>query len=362
MLLAATVRAQPARWTPDAANAWYAKQPWIVGANFLPSNAENQLEMWQADSFDPARIDLELGWAENIGMNSMRVFLHDLLWQQDSAGFTKRIDTFLNIAAKHHIKPILVIFDSVWDPNPKLGKQQDPRPGIHNSRWVQSPGAAALKNPEEYPRLEAYVKGIVGAFANDSRILAWDIWNEPYNVHTKHDYAKLEPPKKRDLVRALLPKAFEWARSANPSQPLTSGLVSAVGPIKADEKLQIDLSDVVSFHAYSNAKKFRQAAVGLETYHRPILCTEYMARTVHSTFEGTMPIAKELHIAVFNWGLVNGRSQTHLPWDSWDKSYAKHGPKIWFHDIFYPDGRPYSQREVDFIRKITRADSAATQP
>ncbi len=318
--------------------------------------------MWQADSFDPARIDVELGWAENIGMNSMRVFLHDLPWKEDSAGFTKRIDTFLNIAAKHHIKPILVLFDSVWDPAPKLGRQKDPRPGIHNSRWVQSPGAAALKNPEEYPRLEAYVKGVVGAFANDARILAWDLWNEPYNVHTKHDYARLEPPNKREIVRRMLPRVFEWARSANPTQPLTTGLVSAVGPLKDDEKLQIDLSDVVSFHAYSDAQKFRKAAVALADYHRPILCTEYMARTQHSTFEGTMPIAKELHIAVYNWGLVNGKTQTHLPWTSWDKPFVKHEPKVWFHDIFYPDGRPYSQREVDFIRKMTSAEPAATQP
>ncbi len=316
--------------------------------------------MWQADSFDPARIDTELGWAENIGMNTMRVFLHDLLWQQDSAGFTKRIDTFLTIAAKHHIKPMLVLFDSVWDPQPKLGKQADPRPGIHNSRWVQSPGAAALKNPAEYPRLEAYVKGVIGAFAKDDRILAWDLWNEPYNVHTRYDYARLEPPKKHDLVRALLPKVFDWARAANPSQPLTTGLVSAVGPLGDFEKLQLRLSDITTFHAYTDARKFRRAANSLQTYGRPVLCTEYMARTVNSTFEGTLPIAKELHIAAYNWGLVNGKTQTQYPWDSWKKSYAGRQPRVWFHDIFYPDGRPYSQNEVDFIRQITNPSGAAT--
>jgi hypothetical protein len=350
-----------ARWTESAANAWHAKQPWLVGANYIPATAENQLEMWQAETFDPARIDLELGWAEKLGMNSMRVFLHDLLWQQDSEGFTKRVDTFLNIAAKHRIKPILVLFDSVWDPNPRLGKQLDPRPGIHNSRWVQSPGAAALRDPHEYPRLEAYVKGIVGAFANDARILAWDIWNEPYNVHTRDPYRKAEPPNKRELVRRLLPRAFEWARAANPSQPLTSGLVSAVGPLGEGEKLQIELSDVVSFHAYTDAEKFRKAARLLANYHRPILCTEYMARSVHSTFEGTMPVAKELHIAVYNWGLVNGRTQTHLPWDSWKKSYVRREPAVWFHDIFDFDGRPYRQSEVDFIRKIIPSENTFTQ-
>src|SRR5262249_45947217 len=183
---AGILTAESTRWSEAAANAWYAKQPWLVGANFLPSTAANQLEMWQAVSFDAGPIDTETGWAGGVGVESVRVFLHGFLWQQDSAGFSRRIDPFLTIAQKHHIRPILVLFDSVWDPNPRLGKQPDPRPGIHNSRWVQSPGAAALKDSSQYPRLEMYVKGVVGAFANDSRILAWDVWNEPYNVH-EHD-------------------------------------------------------------------------------------------------------------------------------------------------------------------------------
>ena len=153
----------PQRWSSTAANDWYSKRPWLVGSNYVPANAINQLEMWQPDTFDPKRIDTELSWAEGLGMNTMRVFLHDLLWQQDPAGFQKRIDTFLAIADMHKIKPILVLFDSCWDPQPKLGKQRNLRPGVHNSGWVQSPGANALKDPTQYPRLEAYVRGVVGA-------------------------------------------------------------------------------------------------------------------------------------------------------------------------------------------------------
>ncbi len=137
-------RLPPARWTEKAANEWYAQQPWLVGSNYIPASAINELEMWQADTFDPQRIDKELGWAESIGLNTMRVFLHDLLWQQDPKGFQQRIETFLEIASKHHIKPLFVLFDSCWDPDPRLGKQHEPRPGIHNSGWVQSPGAKAL--------------------------------------------------------------------------------------------------------------------------------------------------------------------------------------------------------------------------
>ncbi|MGB9471361.1 MAG: hypothetical protein WBQ59_18585, partial [Candidatus Acidiferrum sp.] len=177
-LLIATISfAQSARWTEQRANDWYAQEPWLVGSNYIPATAINELEMWQADTFDPQRIDLELGWAESIGLNTMRVFLHDLLWQQDAPGFQKRIDTFLTIANKHHIRILFVLFDSCWDPYPQLGKQRDPRPGVHNSGWVQSPGAAALKDPAQVPRLAAYVKGVVRAFANDPRILGWDVWN-----------------------------------------------------------------------------------------------------------------------------------------------------------------------------------------
>src|SRR5215216_5154490 len=161
LFVCAAATAQRQRWTEQQAKDWYAKQGWLVGANYNPASAINQLEMWQADSFDPKRIDLELGWAESLGMNTMRVYLHDLLWQ-DADGFKRRLDQFLRIAAKHKIRPIFVLFDAVWDPDPKLGKQRAPRPGVHNSGWMQSPSRSRLQNPAEYSQLEAYVKGIVG--------------------------------------------------------------------------------------------------------------------------------------------------------------------------------------------------------
>src|ERR1043166_9089174 len=221
--IAISARTVPERWSDKSAAAWFAQQPWLVGSNYNPASAINELEMWQAETFDPKRIDLELGWAESLGLNTMRVFLHDLLWQQDAQGFKKRIEVFLKIASKHHIRPLFVLFDSCWDPNPHLGKQHEPRPGIHNSGWVQSPGAAALEDASQYPRLEAYVKGVVGAFAKDPRVLAWDVWNEPDNTN-EGSYSELEPKNKVGLVRALLPKVFLWAREAHPRQPLTSGV------------------------------------------------------------------------------------------------------------------------------------------
>src|SRR3954453_7115521 len=169
------------QWSAAKANQWYAQQRWLVGANFIPADAINQLEMWQAETFNPAEIDKELGFAEKAGMNTMRVFLHDQLYSQDAEGFKKRIDEFLAIAERHHIKPLLVLFDSCWESYPKLGPQHPPIPGVHNSGWVQSPGAARLVDRGQYGKLEGYVKDIIGSFANDQRILAWDLWNEPNN-------------------------------------------------------------------------------------------------------------------------------------------------------------------------------------
>src|SRR5271168_5422354 len=209
------------RWSAQRANDWYARQPWLVGANFIPSDAINELEMFQAETFNPALIDKELGMAEGIGMNTMRVFLQDQLWQQDAKGFTERLDTFLSIAAKHHIRPLLVLFDSCWETDPHLGPQHPPIPGIHNSGWVQRPGKERLLNLADEPKLQAYVVGVVGAFANDDRVLAWDIWNEPDNGGGDK---KEDVPAKIKRVKELLPKAFAWARSVHPTQPLTSGV------------------------------------------------------------------------------------------------------------------------------------------
>jgi hypothetical protein len=363
---AAPLAAAEHRWSEQKANDWYQQQPWLVGANFIPRNAINELEMWQADTFDPQEIDRELGWAEGIGMNTMRVFLHDLLWQQDQAGFVRRIDTFLAIAEKHKIRPLLVLFDSCWDPYPKLGPQHPPIPGVHNSGWVQSPGAKALADPSQYARLRSYTTGIIKAFANDRRILAWDVWNEPDNGNVPAD-SQVEVKNKADLVNALLPRVFAWAREANPTQPLTSGVWegdwSLLETMSPTARIQITESDVISFHNYDWPESFERHVRMLQQFHRPLLCTEYMARGNGSTFDTVLPVAKRLNVAAINWGFVVGKTQTNLPWDSWTRPYTLAQPQIWFHDIFHGDGTPYRERELEIIRELTgRGTARAPQP
>lgn len=344
------------KWSAQKAVQWYKAQPWLVGANYLPANAINQLEMWQAETFDTGQIKKELYWAAQIGMNTMRVFLHDLLYQQDSVGFLKRMDQFLTIANRHKIKILFVLFDSCWDPFPKLGKQRDPKPGVHNSGWVQNPGYEALKDSSQYPRLEAYVKGVVSRFAADNRIWGWDVWNEPDNPNTT-SYGKVELPNKLEYVLTVLPKVFFWSRSAKPSQPLTSGPWwgnwSHPDSLKPIQQIQFDNSDVISFHNYDNEVDFEKRVKWLQRYNRPIICTEYMSRGNNSTFHGVLPIAKKYKVGAINWGLVSGKSQTIYPWDSWERIY-KAEPALWFHDIFRVDGTPYRKYEAEYIKALTK--------
>jgi hypothetical protein len=356
-LCTSIVWAQTPKWPEQKANAWYARQPWLIGSNYVPKSAINQLEMWQEATFDPVQIDKELTWAEAIGMNTIRVFLHDLLWGQDAAGFQKRIDQFLTIASRHHIRPMFVLFDSCWDPLPHLGLQHPPVPGVHNSGWVQSPGATALADARQYPRLKAYVRGVVGAFAKDDRILAWDIWNEP-GADNGGSYEKQELKDKTARVMTLLPQAFEWAREANPVQPLTSGVWAVdTSPDGADlgelQRFQLRESDIVTFHNYSWPEDFKREVMWLKKYKRPVICTEFMARPVGSTIDAVMPIAKQERVGAINWGFVAGKTQTYLPWESWQHPYTVNQPPVWFHEVLRPDGTPYRQAEVNLIRQLT---------
>ena len=380
------------RWTAARANQWYAKQPWLVGANFVPSTAANQLEMFQAETFDTATIDRELGYAASTGMNIMRVFLHNLLWQQDSAGFLSRLNTYLSISASHNIGTMFVLFDSCWNPSPQLGTQPAPVPGIHNSQWVQAPGKAALTDSSTYPALLDYVTGIVSAFANDSRVVLWDVWNEPDNLNG-NSYGFLEPTNKVALVTALLPQVFATAHAASPSQPLTSplwaGSFASPDLLNPTQMVQLNQSDVITFHNYGLPESFRTAISQLKKYGRPVLCSEYMARDVGSLIDLILPIAYEENVMAINWGLVTGKTQTVITWDSWQhpyaaatayagtpstaeyqvvltssgnpppagggtvvQPYASETPPIWHHDLFKANGKPYRTAETDLIYKL----------
>ena len=308
--------------------------------------------MWQAATFDPETIERELGWASGLGFNTARVFVHDLLWKR-AEEFVARVERFLAISSAEGIRPMFVLFDGVWDPHPRLGPQPAPRGHVHNSRWVQSPGVEALGQPGHHGELEDYVRGIVGHFREDARVLAWDLFNEPDNPNPS--YGEQEPANKAGLALALLRKAYVWARGAGPTQPLTAGVWRGrwgdISQVSEIDRLMLTESDVISFHSYYPADAVRARIDELEQYGRPVLLTEYLSRPAGSTFEAILPMLKQRRIGAYNWGLVAGKTQTIYPWDSWAKAYASE-PDVWFHDILRPDGTPYRQDEADLIRRL----------
>lgn len=346
--------AEPGRWSPDRAGRWYQSQGWLVGANYITATAINQLEMFQPGTYDPGRISRELGVARQLGFNTVRVFLHDQLWAQGRPGFQSRLAQFVDIAAANRIKPLFVLFDSCWDPFPRSGPQRAPIPGVTNSGWVQSPGAERLGDRRYSRVLYDYVTGVISQFRNDDRVLGWDLWNEPDNP--AREYRKVERKDKLELVSALLPQVFQWARSVDPAQPLTSGVWQGnwgdPGQRSTISQVQLDNSDVITFHCYDKPASFEGRIDELSSWGRPILCTEYLARSRGSTVEEILPIAKRHNVGAFNWGLVAGKTQTYFPWDSWEHPY-KAPPKVWFHDLLQPDGRPYRHNEIQTIRSLS---------
>jgi hypothetical protein len=326
-------------WTKEQANEWYSTKGWLRGSDFLPSTAINQLEMWQAETFDTATINRELGWAENIGLNSMRVYLHHLAWQIDKEGFKDRMNNYLAVADRHHITTLFVFFDDCWNPKYKPGKQPEPKLGIHNSGWVRDPGDTlyATNDTTIYPLLRDYVQDVLKTFGNDKRIVLWDLYNEPGNS----GYGN----KSMDLLKHV----FVWAREVNPTQPLSAGIWNK--ELADLNHYQLANSDVTTYHNYMDKKTHQQWIDSLRTTGRPLICTEYMARTRGSLFKDIMPMLKEQNIGAYNWGLVSGKSNTIYAWDTPMPDGKE--PKVWFHDIFRKNGKPYSEEEVRLIKQLT---------
>ena len=354
------------RWTRSDANLWWSTKPWICGFNFLPSTAVNFLEMWHPDRFDAATIERELGWAGKIGFNAIRVNLHALVWDHDPEGLLERLDWLMGVADRHGIATVPCFFDDCGfgGAEPTYGPQPDPVPGLHNSRAVASPGRLALQDRARWPGYESYVRGITRAFRNDARVLFWDLYNEPGNrmIFTENGAQEHAPDFSADSL-ALMRACFDWARVEAPEQPLTVGAWTTPLPGSTDAPYQteidrtaLDLSDVTTFHAYWDAAHVGRFIDHLASLGRPMLCTEWMARPIGSRIDDQLHLFKSRSVGCFQWGLVKGRTQTHLPWPA-DLVIAHGGQtdrSIWFHDLLEKDGTPYIDDEAELIKALVR--------
>jgi hypothetical protein len=351
-------------WPPERAREWRRVVGWLVGCNYVPAHACNQVELWSVETFDRVAIDRELADAAGLGFNALRVYLHDLVFAEDPAGLLDRVEIFLGLAARHGLGVIPVIFDSVWHPFPHAGRQREPEPGVHNAGWVQSPGVPVLRDARRFAVLEGYVRGLIGRFREDRRILAWDLWNEPDNSNDQAYGPRDLGAAKSEMVRPLLDSVFDWARSAKPVQPLTFGIWSGCwdqGSLTSLQRLQLARSDVVSFHCYDDATAMAERIALLQQFGRPLVCTEYMARPRGSTFAEVLSLLARESVGALSWGLHRGRTQTHLAWDTW-RAPCLEGPDLWFHDILWPDGSPYRADEAELIRRLARAQSSHRAP
>ena len=342
----ASAAADAGQWTPKRAWTWHSSRPWLVGCNFLPSTAVNDVEMWQRETYDAKTIDRELGWAQALGFNTVRVFLNFAVWREDAAGLRKRFAEFLKLADRHRISVMPVLFDDCNFAGrvAAVGRQPEPVPGVHNSQWVSSPPLRMVDDKTAWSPLERYIKDMVGLFARDRRVVAWDLYNEPSNGAGE---------KSRPLVEA----AFGWAREMKPVQPLTAGAWTDFN--SPFQRRLMELSDVVSFHAYDKMDGVEAKLKVCREYGRPLFCTEWMARGVGSRFEMHLPFFKENKIACWSWGLVAGRTQTYFPWGS-PKGAPE--PKLWHHDILRADGTPFNAREVQFIKVMLGKLPASVLP
>ena len=326
------------RWPEAKAEKWYNNQPWMTGCNYQPATAINQLEMFQSDTFDPTTIDKELGWAEELGFNTMRVFLHHVAWTADKEGFKKRIDEYLQISSKHKIKTILVFFDDCWNDKYAAGKQPAPKVGVHNSGWLRDPGTEIRENADSLRMLEHYVKDILLTFREDKRIAMWDLYNEPGN----NGYA--------DQSLKLLKQVFAWARAVNPSQPLTAGVWNFRDKFANLNRFQLENSDIITYHQYGYVDRHLDRIRELRQYARPLVCTEYMARRNGSLFQTILPMLQHEQIGAINWGFVSGKTNTIYAWDT--PMVNGKEPELWFHDIYRQDKTPFSEDEIRVIKTL----------
>lgn len=323
------------RWSPERAWEWYGQRPLPVGFNYVVSTAVNTTEMWQAETFDPATIDREFRMAGELGFNTCRIFMPYIVWEADPQGFLQRMETFLDLADCHGITIMFTHFDdcAFSGKQPYLGKQDDPVPGVHNSGWTPSPGYHLVKDQQTWPKLKKYVQETIAPFADDPRVLVWDLYNEPSNGEIGNESLP------------LLQAAFTWAREVNPSQPLTTGLWNEN---EALNKILLKNADVISFHAYDDPVGVMHKLDTFFKEGRPLFCTEYLRRQGGNTFQNLLPIFIREKVACYHWGLVNGKTQTHNPWGSQPGAPE---PSPWQHDLFRNDGTPYDGEELEFIRQ-----------
>ena len=344
---------------------WYNSHPLLIGFNYIPRTAVNFMEMWSPDTFHPEIIEEELGWAVERGYNSLRTNIPMALFEHDAVDLTRRINEFLDICQRHNISVMLCPMDDCEFGGVQSMDIMDPISGVHNSRAMGSPGRAVILDPTQWHRVETYIRYMVRTWGGDSRVLLWDLWNEPGNswefTPTGTKVISRVTEFEENALR-LMELAFQWAREEHPLQPLSTSAWHVPDPfldnIEEDSSPMIalshpidqramQLSDVITIHAYCGQELLRSILTKCSIDNKPMMLTEWMARHAGSTFETLLPVLEEFQVGSYQWGLVAGRSQTYLPWPHVAEKFRD--STVWFHDVLNADGTAHDEEEMKFL-------------
>jgi hypothetical protein len=320
------------RWTVTRAHEYMQSYGVIKGCNFVPSYCKSPMQHFI--DFREDIIRKELGYAKKAGLNSIRLWIPCFAWQSDRQTFYQVLDKYLEICneMQFSIMATLTCYSIKKDTfQEKLEvKPQRFYPGVH----IQPLEIEGIyrREADDWPVIREYYQEITKRYGDNRTIIVWDLYNEAWE-------------KDRDLQEHL----FQWVREVDPGQPLTACWGAH------------DYSDVITFHTYQPpGGKKRDELPGLLSfeeeinyalsYNRPVLCTEWLARTFGNNFQNVLPVFAAYNIGFYFWGLVAGSGQYRFPWN-WPEGAPE--PYLWFHEILYPDGHPYKREEIDMIRDFT---------
>ena len=353
-----------APWTREQAWEWYNAQPWIRGCNYMSADCANRVDQWQElgfeERFETQRTEMAL--AQSIGFNAFRLILGEEgfgIWYADHDGFMERFDRTLELCREHGIRAIVTLANDCSRPK-ELWKLPEPGPqkydwGYHGGRKQSQhgtyPGAVgytSLDDPELAEAFYAMCREIMTVHRNDSRILFWDLINEPGANNRKQ------------ISAANVRKLFEIGWEVNPDQPLTADLWNSFGKGEKNpsENVVAELCDIVSYHNYSPLERQKEIVKDLrERIGRPLVNTEWMARIRGNNIQDCYPFFEQERIGCTMWGFVAGKYQTYEPWESmWKELDTGKGKNYemtkWFHDLYRPSLRPYDPEETAIISHV----------
>jgi dienelactone hydrolase len=351
-------------WTREKAWEWYNAQPWIRGCNYMPASSPNRYDMWQVWDCERrfAEMDRELALAGSIGFNAVRVIVAEdngfAVWCEDHDGFMRNLERFLALCGKHRIRAIMCLGNDCSRPKPLWSvPKPGPQPydeGYHGGRRRSQHGSfpgmtgyISADDPELQPRFFKMCEEVMAKYADDGRVLFWNIWNEPGN----NGRGEISAP----LVRRL----FEIAWKVGVTQPCAADVWRQnTKPGNSAEKAAMEMSDIISYHTYSPLRTQIAVAKRLRAeFDRPLVNTEWLARIKGCDVQDCYPFFAQARIGCTCWGFVAGKYQTYEPWESMWHQIDRGGGRNyrmtkWFHDLFRPSHRPYDPEEIEIIRHV----------